>query len=109
MNWYLRVLQNYAVFNGRARRKEYWMFVLFNMIISFLFGFLDGFLGLGYLSSIYSLIVFIPSIAVMIRRVHEVGKSGWFCLIPIYNLILALTPGDEGENKYGSDPKLIVD
>ena len=71
--------------------------------------YIDGFLGLGYLSSIYSLIVFIPSIAVMIRRVHDVGKSGWFCLIPIYNLILALTPGDEGENKYGSDPKLIVD
>tara|TARA_B100001113_G_C20918838_1_gene539152 strand:+ start:15 stop:344 length:330 start_codon:yes stop_codon:yes gene_type:complete len=105
MNWYLKVLKNYAVFNGRARRKEYWMFVLFNTIISFVIGFIGGASGLDFLSGVYSLIVFIPSIAVAIRRMHDVGKSGWFILIPIYNFILAVTAGDSGDNAYGSDPK----
>jgi len=116
MKWYLQVLKKYSVFDGRARRKEYWMFVLLNMIFSYILGFIDGFTGMmdmesgyGLLSGIYTVAVFLPYIAVTVRRMHDVGKSGWFCLIPIYNLILALTPGDEGENEYGSDPKLIVD
>lgn len=56
-------------------------------------------------SLIYSLAVLIPSIAIAVRRMHDVGKSGWFLLIPIYNLIHALTEGEKGENQYGSDPK----
>ncbi len=59
------------------------------------------------LGTIYSLAVFIPSIAVAVRRMHDVGKSGWFILIPIYNLILACTNGESGENKYGTDPKAL--
>lgn len=105
MNWYLTVLKKYAIFNGRARRKEYWMFVLFNTIFSVIVTILDVTLQLGVLNTIYSLAVLIPSLAVAVRRMHDVNKSGWFLLIPIYNLILACTNGDVGENKYGPDPK----
>jgi len=58
-----------------------------------------------WLSNIYNLAVLIPGIAVGVRRMHDVGKSGWFLLIPIYNLILACTDGEKGSNLYGLDPK----
>ena len=109
MNWYLKVLKQYADFNGRARRKEYWMFILVNMVVSFLLGMIDGVIGLaesGFgIGAIYSLGVLIPSIAVGVRRMHDVGKSGWFLLIPFYNLYLACIDGDQGTNEYGSNPK----
>jgi len=105
MNYYIKVLQNYANFNGRARRKEYWMFVLFNVIITLILTFALQAAGLQGFENIYTLGVFIPSLAVAVRRMHDVGKSGWFILIPIYNLILALTEGDVGSNEYGPDPK----
>jgi uncharacterized membrane protein YhaH (DUF805 family) len=107
MNYYLIVLQNFANFSGRARRSEYWYFVLFNIIISFVLGFIGGLYDFTMLSNIYSLVIIIPSIAVGVRRMHDVGKSGWFILIPIYNLILACTEGEKGDNKYGPDPKTI--
>lgn len=106
------VLENYANFNGRARRKEYWMFFLANVIISIVLGIVDGIAGLtfgpsktGILGLIYNMAVLIPSIAVAVRRMHDVGKSGWFVLAPIYNLILACTEGEKGPNEYGADPK----
>jgi uncharacterized membrane protein YhaH (DUF805 family) len=105
MNYYFKVLQNYATFSGRARRKEYWMFVLFNVIVSFVFGFVCGLIGIPELANLYTLAVLLPSIAVGVRRMHDVGKSGWFLLIPIYNFILAVTEGEKGENQYGADPK----
>lgn len=105
MNYYLKVLSQYADFNGRARRSEYWYFVLFNLIISIAVGFIAGAIKMPFLASIYSLGVLLPSIAVAVRRMHDVDKSGWFVLIPIYNLILALTEGTKGSNQYGSDPK----
>lgn len=109
MNWYIKVIQNYALFSGRARRKEYWMFFLFNVIISMVFTIIDQiFFGLyqpQWLSNLYSLAVLVPSLAVAVRRMHDVGKSGWYILIPIYNLILAVTEGDNGPNEYGEDPK----
>ena len=108
MSYYLKVLQNYATFSGRARRSEYWFFVLFNLIISFVFGFVCGLMQVPQLAIIYTLAVLIPSIAVAVRRMHDVGKSGWFLLIPIYNLILACTEGVKGDNEYGADPKSIV-
>ena len=108
MNYYLKVLQNYATFSGRARRSEYWYFVLFNLIISFGFGFVCGLMQVPQLANIYTLAVFLPSIAVGVRRMHDVGKSGWFLLIPIYNLILVCTEGVKGENEYGADPKANV-
>lgn len=108
MNWYLKVLKNYANFEGRARRKEYWMYTLFNIIIIY------GIMGIAVaielpelvaLNLLYLLAVMIPTIAVAIRRMHDLGKSGWYILIPIYSLILTLTPGEEASNEYGSDPK----
>jgi uncharacterized membrane protein YhaH (DUF805 family) len=105
MNYYLDVLKNYAKFDGRARRKEYWMFFLFNLIISLVVSFITTLIGIPLLANIYSLALLVPSIAVGVRRMHDVGKSGWFILIPIYNLILAVTEGESGENEYGADPK----
>lgn len=114
MQYFFKVLQNYANFEGRARRAEYWYFVLFSFIISVVLNLIDLGLGLtfgdplnpnGVLSSIYSLAIFLPSIAVGVRRMHDVGKSGWYLLIPIYNLILAVTEGDAHANEYGPDPK----
>lgn len=105
MNWYLKVLKNYAVFEGRARRKEYWMFVLFNMIASIILTLVGSAIQFDWLGNIYSLVVLVPSLAVAVRRMHDVNKSGWFILIPIYNLILAVTEGDAGENRFGPDPK----
>jgi uncharacterized membrane protein YhaH (DUF805 family) len=105
MNYYTKVLKNYATFSGRARRSEYWYFVLFNIIISIVLGLIGGMLELGFLSNLYSLLIIVPSIAVGVRRMHDVGKSGWFLLIPIYNLILAVTEGTKGTNAYGADPK----
>lgn len=108
IEWYKKVVfENYANFSGRARRSEYWYFVLGNAIISFTINILTALLSpkLVFLGIVYSLAVFIPTIAVLIRRMHDVGKSGWYILIPIYNLILACTAGDYGKNDYGQDPK----
>lgn len=119
MNWYLNVLKNYATFSGRARRKEYWMFVLFNMIFAIVAMILDSVIGLtigsfgyGYIYIVYTLAMLLPALAVSVRRLHDVGKSGWFlfiALIPligsIWLLVLLCTNGNAGENGYGSDPK----
>jgi uncharacterized membrane protein YhaH (DUF805 family) len=107
MNYYLNFLQNYATFDGRARRSEYWYFTLFNIIIIFVLGFVDGLMGINVLSNIYILATLIPSVAVTIRRIHDVGKTGWYCLVPIYNFILECTEGTMGPNKYGPDPKRL--
>ncbi len=121
MKWYITVLKKYAVFSGRARRKEYWMFVLFNLIFSIIAIVLDNVLGtaseqLGYgiLYVVYSLAVLLPNLAVTVRRLHDVGKSGWWIfisLVPIIGgiwlLVLLATDSQPGENKYGSNPKEI--
>ncbi|WP_158847528.1 DUF805 domain-containing protein [Algibacter sp. L1A34] len=113
MKWYLKVVRdNYANFSGRARRKEYWMFFLLNMIFIYALAFISGALVAVTESSAFMIIyaayafgVLIPSIAVSVRRMHDVGKSGWYLLIPIYSFILAVTEGDKGSNQYGEDPK----
>ena len=119
MNWYLEVLKKYAVFGGRARRKEYWFFVLFNFIFAVVLAFIDGMIGtfnaetgFGVLSGIYGLAVFIPGIAVTIRRLHDTDRSGWWlliCFIPligaIWLLVLLVIDGTSGQNQYGPDPK----
>jgi len=106
MNYYLKVLQNYANFSGRARRAEYWYFFLINTIISVVLSVMTVQGGYSMLYLLYSFGVFLPSLAVGVRRMHDVNKSGWFLLIPIYNLILACTEGTQGDNDYGSDPKV---
>jgi uncharacterized membrane protein YhaH (DUF805 family) len=111
VDWYLKVLKQYADFNGRARRKEYWMFLLFNFIISIVLGFLAGMIRMPFLVSIYALAILVPSFAVGVRRMHDLGKSGWVLLIgliPLVNIILlvwAATEGTRGNNAYGPDPK----
>ena len=122
INWYKKVvLENYANFNGRARRSEYWYFALMNLIILIVAAVLDNMLGLtfgalpyGYLYVAFALAVFIPGLAVAVRRLHDVGKSGWFyfiVLIPIVGaiwlLVLFFTEGNRGENQYGADPKAV--
>ncbi len=121
MNWYLKVLKKYADFSGRARRKEYWMFVLFNIIFMITAIILDNILGIaikgigyGPLYGLYGLVLFIPSLAVSIRRLHDVGKSGWMILITfipliggIWLLAIMLTDSNSEENKYGKNPKGI--
>lgn len=107
MEYFLSAVKNkYADFEGRARRKEYWMFVLFYMIIYYgLFALVFVADFFAFLPMIFALAMLIPSIAVAVRRMHDVDKSGWFCLIPIYNLILCCTEGTHGANQYGPDPK----
>lgn len=108
MDYFIKVLKNYAVFTGRARRSEYWYFVLFYMIIAVAVAFVSNLINFPLLSTIVSLAFLVPSIAVGIRRMHDVGKSGWYILIPIYNLVLAVTEGEKGDNQYGSDPKALA-
>ncbi len=105
MKWYLIVLNKYAIFSGRARRQEYWYFILFSFIISIGLMIIETIIKIRMIENIYSLAVLIPSIAVGVRRMHDVNKSGWFLLIPFYNLILTFTEGTIGPNQYGADPK----
>ncbi|HEY8985897.1 MAG TPA: DUF805 domain-containing protein, partial [Streptomyces sp.] len=86
MQWYLDVLKKYAVFSGRARRQEYWMFALFNIVISIVLSIIGSVLDLGILSIIYSLAVLLPSLGVSVRRLHDTGKSGWWILIALIPL-----------------------
>lgn len=116
MEWYLKVLRQFADFNGRARRQEYWMFVLFNFVFSFVVGFVDGIIGTGgILGGLYMLVVFIPGIAVSVRRLHDVGKSGWMMLVAliplvgfIWLIVLMATEGEYKENQYGPNPKKMA-
>ena len=119
MQWYLTVLKKYAVFSGRARRKEYWMFTLFNIIFSFVAAILDNVLGTGFgdfgygiIYLLYSIFVIIPGLAVSVRRLHDTGRSGWWLLISlipligwIWLLVLMVTDSTPGENQYGPNPK----
>ncbi len=113
MNWYLEVLRKYAVFDGRARRKEYWMFALFNFIIAFVLGFIEGLVGgPGVIGLVYSLAVFIPALAVTVRRLHDTNRSGWWVLIAFVPLIGAIVllvfmvlDSQPGENRFGANPK----
>ena len=107
MDWYLQVLRKYAIFSGRARRKEYWMFVLVHIIISIVI-FIVGSFAVG----LYGLAIIIPAFAVAIRRLHDTGRSGWWLLVncvPIIGgiilLIWMVKDSDEGENQYGPNPK----
>jgi uncharacterized membrane protein YhaH (DUF805 family) len=108
INYWLAGWQKFADFNGRSRRSEYWYFVLMNMIVQYGGGFLIGSVsagaGIGF-TLIYSLAALIPTIAAIVRRMHDTDNSGWFCLIPLYNLILACTDGTKGDNRFGADPK----
>ncbi len=84
MKWYLHVLKNYATFQGRATRKEYWMFVLFNFIMWCVLSAIELITDMPpFLRIVYLVAVFIPSLAVTARRLHDIGRSGWWQLISI--------------------------
>ena len=116
LEWYLKVVRdNYANFEGRARRSEFWYFVLVNVIVGVVFGILSSIVGFFiYFYYIYSLAVLVPNIAVGVRRLHDVGKSGWFYLLAfvplvnIYLIVLFCTEGDKGPNEFGPDPKGLL-
>ena len=91
--------QNYTNFKGRSSRAEYWWWALFTVILSILLSSVNDSLG-----NLGSLVTLLPSIAVAIRRVHDVDRVGWFILVPIYNLVLVLRSGDSCENRFGPPP-----
>jgi len=109
MKWYKKVLSNYANFEGRARRKEYWMFYLFYTIFYICLLILDAIIGTGIVfSGLFAIVNFIPMLAVSIRRMHDINKSGWYLFvsfIPLWYLVLLCTEGTFGANQYGPDPK----
>lgn len=105
MQWYLKVLSNYATFTGRSRRKEFWMYALVNCLILMGLTMLSKSSAIGMTPYyLYSVAVFIPGVAVAIRRMHDTNHSGWFYLVPFYNLYLLCKEGDDGPNPHGNNP-----
>jgi len=127
MNWYLKVLKQYADFSGRARRKEFWMFYLFNLIVYFalMSVMVAGWaitessaffvVGIGiYL--VYAFAIIIPTLAVCVRRLHDTGRSGWYYFIgfiPLVGGIILLVwfcqDSQAGVNQWGANPKELAD
>ena len=115
MQWYLAVLKNYAGFSGRARRTEYWMYGLVNFVIAlvlFVLTFATHSTFFVLLIVLYELAVLVPSLAVLVRRLHDIGMSGWWILISlvpfvgsIVLFVFTVLPGNQGPNRYGDDPK----
>lgn len=120
MNYFIDCLtKKYACFSGRARRQEYWLFVLFNIIAGIIVGVISGVLvsvtnvtAFAYLGTIYNLAVLIPGLAVLFRRLHDTGRSGWWWLIafiPLIGIIVLIVfcciDSQPGENQYGPNPK----
>ncbi|MBW2961028.1 DUF805 domain-containing protein [Mesonia aestuariivivens] len=119
MKWYLKALKQYADFNGRARRKEYFMFSLLNCV----FMFISVIIGVAlsklfntqlflFIYLVYVLAVLVPSLAVSVRRLHDIGKSGWMLLVnfiplvgPIWGFVLSITDTEMRDNQYGLNPK----
>jgi len=118
MRWYLEALQNYADFSGRSRRTELWMFSLVNLVICMVLAFIEGTLGifrgqsLSVLSTLYSMFVLIPSLAVSARRLHDIGRTAWWLLlglIPLLGgivlLVFFVQDSQAVENRFGPNPK----
>ncbi len=116
MQWFMEALRKYADFSGRSRRKEYWFFVLFYLIIYLVLAIVDtvilGSEGIGLLTTLFALAMLIPGIAVSVRRLHDTGRSGWWILIgfiPLIGVIVLLVfyfqDSQPGQNDYGPNPK----
>jgi uncharacterized membrane protein YhaH (DUF805 family) len=119
MDWFLAALKKYAVFEGRARRRELWFFFLFVLIIEVVLNIVDRFTGTysaeygsGLLCGLFMLAVLIPSLAVGARRLHDTGRSGWWLLIGLVPLVGAIVlivfyvmDSQPGTNQYGPNPK----
>jgi len=119
MNWYLTALKKYAVFAGRARRREFWFFTLFNTLIVVALAMIDMFtgtfdedVGLGLLSGVFAVATIAPSIGVTVRRLHDTDRSGWWYLlgfVPLIGVLVVLVfmclDGTPGSNRFGPNPK----
>jgi uncharacterized membrane protein YhaH (DUF805 family) len=122
MNWYLDALKKYAVFNGRSHRKAYWLFVLFNMLIAIglaivdsMAGTFDQETGFGLFGALYALAVFLPGLAITVRRLHDTSRSGWWALLVLIPVLGALVlivfmvlDSHPGTNEYGPNPKGVT-
>jgi uncharacterized membrane protein YhaH (DUF805 family) len=122
MNWYLQALKQYATFGGRARRKEYWFFMLFNVLAIVVLSVLDVMVGtfsmeaeIGLFSGLYALAMLIPGLAVLVRRLHDTDRSGWWVLlnlIPVIGalviLVFTLLDSQPGANRFGPNPKGVT-
>lgn len=119
MSWFIAALKKYAVFRGRACRSEYWYFFLFYLLISIVLSLMDGILGAhrredpGLLGGLFALAMLLPTLGVAVRRLHDIGKSGWWLLVgfvPLIGglvlLVFAVRDSDAGDNAYGPNPKL---
>ena len=115
MDWFIDcITKNYVNFSGRARRKEYWMYILFTIIVTFFIVMLDISLGLdSIVTTIYALAIIFPTLAVSVRRLHDINKSGWWLLLKlvpfggIILLIFFLMDSTSGFNQYGQYPKKL--
>jgi uncharacterized membrane protein YhaH (DUF805 family) len=118
MDWFVKAVQQFAVFRGRARRKEYWFFVLFYALISsflavidMIVGHFDSRSGAGLFSGLFALAMLLPAVAVSVRRLHDTNRSAWWLLVGVVPLlgtlvllVFALSRGTPGANDYGPDP-----
>ncbi len=123
MQWYIKCMQNYVTFSGRARRSEYWFFLLFYFIFVIVLGIIESVLGLanpdtggGPISGIFVLAHLLPGIAVAVRRLHDSGRTGWWILINLIPLIggiiflfFMVVGSDDGDNEYGPSPLDEID
>jgi uncharacterized membrane protein YhaH (DUF805 family) len=123
MRWYIDAIFNYVNFKGRERRRAYWMFFLFNIVVATLVSLLDGAFDIkvgatdtGILSMVYAVFIFLPSLAIAVRRLHDTGRSGWWVLInlvPLVGWIIMLVflcqDSYYGDNEYGPCPKELPD
>ena len=114
MNWYINAWKNYAVFNGRATRPEFWYFVLIHAVVILILGIIDYLIGRQYIfASLYYVAAILPYLAVAVRRLHDINRSGWWLLlmmpIPIVGwivlLIFLVSRGTSGKNRFGGDPQ----
>ncbi|HEX5558575.1 MAG TPA: DUF805 domain-containing protein [Gaiellales bacterium] len=110
MHWYTDVIRQYAVFDGRATRPQYWWFALINAVISLVLRLAIPGAGL-IISELYGLAVLLPSIGVAIRRLHDTNRTGWWILVVlipvvgwVWLIVLLARPGDTGPNQYGPPP-----
>ena len=121
MSWYLEAFKKYAVFGGRSRRKEYWYFMLFNIVVIYVLEGIDRLLetltglSVDLLIGIYALAAIIPFLAVSVRRLHDIDRSGWWyfiTLIPLIGaivmLVFTLLDSTPGHNRYGPNPKGVT-
>ncbi|MEB0077353.1 DUF805 domain-containing protein [Pseudomonas sp. CCI3.2] len=107
-DWYLDCLKQYAVFSGRATRQEYWMFILVNIIISIAVMVVARFLHAPLLATLYDLALFIPGLAIAVRRLHDTDRSGWWILLPFVNIVFLALAGHPENNRFGPGRKMVA-